>query len=174
MNIAIIIAVTLLAFGLVFALYRLAVGTNGSGDSKPVIESLDVSAFNNLIDPSEEDFLRQELPPPVFRTIQRLRLRAALEYVSCASRNAAVLIRIGKSMGAESGNPHGEQASDLANAAVQLRFLSLLVLCLLWIKIAFPGLRLSLKGVSALHERLVAQQAALGRLQMSDHLLNSQ
>lgn len=174
MNLMVIIAVTLLATLLGLALYRVAMGSTGGRGrtkSKALIEPLDVLAFNNLIDPGEENFLRENLPASSFRYIQRLRMRAAIEYVTCASRNAALLIRLGKSLGSAAGAARPSQARELVTAAVQLRLLSILVLCLLWIKIAFPGLRLSLKEVSNMHERLVHQHAFLDRVRGSDHLL---
>ncbi len=174
MNSIIIISVTLLAALLGLALYRVAEGgANGLGitSSKAQIESLDVLAFNNLIDPGEEDFLRENLPPPIFKHVQRLRLRAAIEYVMCASRNAALLVRLGKAVSSAPDAQHSQQARELVNAAVQLRLLSVLVLCLLWVKIAFPGLRLSLKEVSTMHERLISQHGFLGRVRGADRLL---
>jgi hypothetical protein len=177
MNFIIIVAVTLLAGVLVLSLYRVAVGgltrLPGTNDSKSVIETLDVLAFNNLIDPAEEKFLREELLPSTFRSIQRLRLRAALEYVGCASRNAAVLIRMGKTFAPEAGAQRSREVQDLVTAGVHLRLLSILVVCLLWIKIAFPGLRLSLKEISTLHGRLVSQQASLSRLKNASQVLEA-
>src|SRR2546429_8367388 len=63
------------------------------GRTRPV----DIDAFRNLIDPAEEEFLRENLPAGEFRVIQRERLRAAVEYVSCAAHNAAILVRLGES-----------------------------------------------------------------------------
>ncbi|MGH9512051.1 MAG: hypothetical protein ACRD2U_07925 [Terriglobales bacterium] len=174
MNLFIIFAVTVLAGLLGFALYRVAAGNlralPHAGDPKPHIEPLDVLAFNNLIDSAEEDFLRENLPPPVFRSIQRLRLRAAIEYVTCASRNAALLVRAGKAVSPGAGDEQARQAQELVAAAVQLRWLSVLVLALLWVKIAFPALRLSLKEVSAMHERIVRQQGSLTRFKNAERL----
>lgn len=175
MNVIIIVAVTLLAALLGLALYGVATGRSRGlpdvNDPKSSIEPLDVLAFNNLIDPSEEEFLREELEPSTFRSIQRLRLMAAMEYVTCTSRNAALLIRLGRAAGPSTDAGNSYQAQDLVTAAIQLRLLSILVLCLLWIKIALPGLRLSLKEVSTMHERLVRQQGTLTRLKSAEHVL---
>lgn len=167
MNIIIIIAATALAAALGLGLYRVALGSypviQDINDAKSLIEAIDVPAFNNLIDPHEEKFLRENLPPSGFRTIQRLRLRAAIEYVTCASRNAAVLIRVGRLASSEHSPERTEQAQELVNASVHLRLLSFLVMGLLWVKIAFPGLRLTLTGVSNLHQRLLHDMGALTR-----------
>ena len=68
------------------------------------MRAVDVEAFRNLVDPDEEEFLRANLSPPEFRRIQRERLRAAVEYVSCAAQNAAILLRVTSSR-AVSGAP---------------------------------------------------------------------
>src|SRR5437868_6896333 len=60
------------------------------------IRPVDLLAFRNLIDPHEESFLRDNLPPAEFRSIQRERLRVALEYVHGASQNAIALLRLGQ------------------------------------------------------------------------------
>src|ERR1700674_1838742 len=167
--VVIVVAVTLAAM-LGAGLYLVGVGGFGRlqniNDGKSLIEFLDAPAFNNLIDPHEEEFLRENLPPPAFRTIQRLRLRAAIEYVLCANRNAAVLIRIGRSVNSEQNLERSSQAQELVNASVQLRLLSFFVLSLLCVKIAFPGLRLALSGVSNLHERLVQQMGTVTRIRV--------
>ena len=58
--------------------------------------SLDLVAFRNLVDPDEENYLRERLPRGEFRALQRERLRAALDYVQCVAANAAVLQRVGE------------------------------------------------------------------------------
>jgi len=170
MNMAIIVVAMTLAAMLGVGLYLVGVGGFGRlqnvNDGKSLIESLDARAFNNLIDPREEEFLRENLPPPAFRSVQRLRLRAAMEYVMCANRNAAVLIRIGRSVSSEQNSERSIQAQELVNASVQLRLLSFFVLSLLCVKIAFPGLRLALSGVSNLHERLVQQMGTVTRMRV--------
>jgi hypothetical protein len=163
MNLIIIIATVTLVAVLAIGLYLVAMGGFGRlqniNEAKSLIEPLDAVAFNNLIDPWEERYLRENLPLPTFRAIQRLRLRAAIEYVLCA-----ILIRIGRSASVEQNPERLAQAQILVNASVQLRLLSFLVFCLLCVKIVFPELRLSLKGVSNLHERLVRQMMAVTRM----------
>src|SRR5439155_26076680 len=58
------------------------------GRTRPV----DIDAFRNLIDPAEEEFLRENMPPSDFRAVQRERLRASVDYVCCAAHNAAILV----------------------------------------------------------------------------------
>jgi hypothetical protein len=60
-----------------FFLIRLAKGRGFSAlpvaDPKSRIRPVDVRAFRNLIDPAEESYLRQNLPPAEFAAIHRER-----------------------------------------------------------------------------------------------------
>src|SRR5438034_9438404 len=85
------------------------------GRTRPV----DIDAFRNLIDPAEEDFLRQSLPAGEFRVIQRERLRAAVEYVSCAAHNAAVLVRLGEAARASSDPKIAQAGRQLLDSALR-------------------------------------------------------
>src|SRR5438876_8871088 len=58
------------------------------------LETVDLEAFRNLTDPSEEAFLRQRLTPAEFRKVQRVRLRAATLYVSALSENVGALLQL--------------------------------------------------------------------------------
>jgi len=109
------------------------------GHTRPV----DIDAFRNLIDPAEEDFLRQNLPPGEFRVIQRERLRAAVEYVSCAAHNAAVLVRLGEAARASSDPKIAQAGRQLLDSALRLRLYALLSMIRLYLGIAFPGAHLS-------------------------------
>src|SRR5215475_2601234 len=60
------------------------------------IQPIDIEAFRNLVSPSEDVYLRERLPAPEFRHVQRERLRATAAYVQAAGRNGTLLIRIGQ------------------------------------------------------------------------------
>ena len=75
------------------------------------MQAVDVEAFRNLVDPDEEEFLRANLSPSGFRKIQRQRLRAAVEYVSCAAQNAAILLRVADA-GRRSPDPATAEAAE--------------------------------------------------------------
>ena len=86
-------------------LVRMAKGRGISGpvsleDPALQIRPVDVGAFRNLMDPEEEQFLRENLTKSDFRRIHRERLRAAIEYAGCAAWNAAILLEWGKPRGA--------------------------------------------------------------------------
>ena len=40
-------------------------------------EPVDLAAFRNLVDPAEEAYLREHLPPPAFREVERARMPRA-------------------------------------------------------------------------------------------------
>lgn len=79
--------------------------------------SLDIEAFRNLLDPSEEAFLRSNLPPGKFRDIKRQRAWAALIYTWEAGRAAKALAMVGHAA-QRSSNPaivaSGFQAAENA------------------------------------------------------------
>ncbi len=104
---------------------------------------VDIEAFCNLVDPDEESFLRTNLPPALFRSIQRERLLAATDYVAAVSHNAALLTRLGEAARHHADAVVAQTAEQLANRAVRLRLQCLLVTLNLWAAIALPGASLS-------------------------------
>jgi hypothetical protein len=56
-------------------------------------EPLDVQAFRNLMSPRDERFLRENLSGREYRRVQRLRLRAGIEYARRAKQRATILIQ---------------------------------------------------------------------------------
>jgi hypothetical protein len=110
-----------------------------AGHTRPV----DIEAFRNIIDPSEEDFLRANLPAREFRSVQRQRLLAASEYVRNTAHNAAVLLRLGQT-GLHNPDPVLAAASrQLVDNALRLRIYAILSLAKLYVRIAVPEARLS-------------------------------
>jgi hypothetical protein len=110
-----------------------------AGKTQPV----DVEAFRNLMDPREDDFLRANLPPREFRTVQWERTRSALDYLRSATHNAACLLRLGEAA-AQSADPRIAQAGrQLVDSALRLRAYALLSRAQLYVRLALPGARLS-------------------------------
>src|SRR6266516_4678876 len=73
-----------------------ASGIKSPEDLRAQLCAVDIDAFRNLTDPSEEGFLQSHLSRGDYRKLRRQRLLAALKYVSCVAKNAAVLIRMGE------------------------------------------------------------------------------
>lgn len=89
------------------------------------IQSLDIEAFRNLVDPEEEAFLRASLPIQEFRRIKRERARAALAYMKVLSSASLQVARFGD---AAQRNPDPEIAASgrqIANSAISLRLRAL-------------------------------------------------
>jgi hypothetical protein len=117
--------------------------------------ALDIAAFRNLVDPTEEEFLRINLTRQLFRTIQRQRLRAAVEYVQCAAVQARVLVRLADATRDERTGELPHISEELVAAAIRLRALSLLVLLSLYVRIVFPELRMPVIEMPAMYEHVV-------------------
>ena len=113
---------------------QIAGGSNGARQ----IEPIDVEAFRNLVNPAENEYLRQRLQPSEFRKVQRERLRAAAAYIRVAGRNAAVLITIGQSALSASDTATAEAARQLVDNALLLRRNATVALLRIYVALAWP------------------------------------
>ena len=129
------------------------------------LKPLDLEAFRNLIDESEEEFLRTNLPRSEYRRVQRMRLRAAAEYVAGVSHNAAVLLQFGQAARRSPEPDIAEAGRQLVDSAVETRMHALLAICRLYLRIAVPGTALAPAGLVDTYQRLSDGAALLGRLQ---------
>jgi len=167
MNIALILV--LIATSAIVFLIRLGGGYASSSQvlDGPVaqIRAVDVEAFRNLMDPGEEQFLRTHLAPAEFRKVQRERLRAAVEYVSCAAQNAAILMRLANA-GRHSEDPAtAEAAQKLVDNAIRLRLYALHAIPRLYISMLLPGTRISSGRIAERYEQMSRLVVLLGCLQ---------
>jgi hypothetical protein len=130
---------------------------------------IDLQAFRNLLDPDEEDFLRATLSSEQFRTIQRERLRAAVDYVRAVSKNAALLVHVGQAA-MRATDPNLATAGQLLfNSALQLRLQALGSTILLYLRMAVPSGRLWGNKLADRYERLRNLTSQLKVVQMSGH-----
>jgi hypothetical protein len=132
-----------------------------AGRTRPV----DLDAFRNLVDPQEEEFLRECLSRREFRLVQKERLQAATEYVAKTAYNAAVLLRLGE---AAMRNPDPKVAAAgrrLVETSVRLRIYALLCAAKLRVRIALPGVPLSVGRLVDSYQRLsgIATQLAVAQ-----------
>ncbi len=128
-------------------------------------QPVDVAAFRNLIDPAEEDYLRERLPAGKFRAIQRERLRATLEYVRRTACNAAILLRVGEAARRDPNPEVAAAARVLVNNALRLRINAMLAIVVLYGRIVMPGARISVGRVTDAYENLTQGLVRLARLQ---------
>lgn len=136
-------------------------------DLQSVTEAVDLPAFLNLVDPTEEEYLRANLSPRVFRRVQRCRLLAATEYVRRVAKNAAVVVQLGEAAKAEANPEASRLGQELVTAAIQLRVFALLALCLLYLNMVVPNIRLSHLQIPDRYEHLTDAVRQLGSLNMS-------
>ena len=157
------VAVSLLALALI--LYFAKGHHVKGGDFTQLASQLrpvDVPAFRNLINESEEQYLRDHLPQREFRSIQRERKLATIEYIRCAANNAAILIRLAEAA-RESSDPAVAQAADkLFDNALRLRLYSLRAVPGLYVSILLPTLTLAPAGLADAYDTVSRQVVMLG------------
>jgi len=129
------------------------------------LQPIDVEAFRNLIDPTEGEYLRQKLPAPEFRRVQRRRLRATAHYVRAAGRNAALLVRIGQTAAGSSDAATAGAARELVENALLLRRNAAFALLRIYVAMTWPNSRLTASPFLHDYEQLSGAAMLLGRLQ---------
>lgn len=129
------------------------------------INAFDLEAFRNLVDPEEEQYLRENLPAGDFRTLQRERLKAALDYVGALSENGALLLQLGQAAKTSSDPRVAEAGQHIVDNAVRLRLYALRVRTKLYAKIAFPSAKLEPTEVLTQYQEASNWAALLKRLQ---------
>lgn len=103
------------------------------------LEPLDLPSLANLLDPSQEAYLRTRLSWPQFFKFRCLRLSAANSYINRASRNAAVLIAVGR-IASKAADPEVALAGrDLERAALHIRIHAPLAILVLAGFVLLPG-----------------------------------
>jgi len=129
------------------------------------IETIDVEAFRNLVNPAENDYLRQRLSPTAFREVQRKRLRATASYVRVAAHNATVLVMIGQTALASEDPTTAQAARQLVEDSLLLRRNATLALMKIYLALVWPNSGLAASPVLHGYERLNGSAMLLGRLQ---------
>jgi hypothetical protein len=137
------------------------------------LKPIDVNAFRNLIDEGEEEFLRRNLPSAEFRSIQRERKLAAVEYIWCAAQNAAILIRLGEAAKRDPDPAVSAAADKLLDNAFRLRLYAFQVVPRLYLGLLFPGATLAPYFVADSYDAINRQAVMLGCLQRSTREMSS-
>lgn len=164
-----ITALILVVFSLMamLFLFRFAKGHSVKLAPTALIENIrpvDIVAFRNLVDPREEAFLRANLSLSDFRSIHRERLFAAIDYVSGAQHNAAVLVRMGE-IARRSSDPSIAQAGErLVSDAILLRLYSSQAIAKLYIAILLPQIQVGVGRIPDSYQTVARQVALLGGL----------
>jgi hypothetical protein len=129
------------------------------------IQPIDVEAFRNLVDPAEDDYLRQRLPPSEFRRVRRQRLHATAAYVQTVGRNAALLIRMGQSALNSTDSHTAAAARELVSHAVLLRRNAAYAMLRIYVSLAWPNAGFAADPILAGYQHLSGSAMLLGRLQ---------
>ena len=128
------------------------------------LQAVDVNAFRNLMDESEEAYLREHLPPQEFRKINRERMLAAVEYVRAAYHNAGILVRIAENAREATDPEVAQAAARLFDNATRLRWYAFRVVPRLYLKVLFPGISNEPGQLLDRYDLLTRQAIILGRL----------
>jgi len=162
--ILVFVALAALAF-LVRSATKRASAISSAHDLAAQIRPVDVDAFRNLIDPSEQEYLRTHLAAAQFRRVNGLRMRAAIEYVACVAQNAKVLARMGEAATRNPDPAVAEAGARLVDSAARLRIFALQARARLYVAILLPGMGLTPAGLPESYERMTGMLLLLGRLQ---------
>lgn len=132
------------------------------------LQPIDAAAFRNLSDQREEQFLREHLPPRIFRQVHRERMLAATEYVWCAAQNAGVLVRLAQAARSDQNQPVSAAASSLLETALQFRLHAYGSLPRLYARLLLPGVPNVSQTLAENCDRLSRQAVILHCLQTPD------
>jgi len=158
--------VGLLALLLIIYLAKGHHATGGDLDELAArLKPVDVSAFRNLIDEREEEFLRERLPAPEFKNIARERKLAAIEYIWSAAENAAILIRLGEAAKQDSDPAISSAGEKLFENALRLRLYAFKVVPRLYLGVLFPSAGSAPYAVADAYDTITRQVVMLGCLQ---------
>jgi hypothetical protein len=168
----ILVAAGLFALGvLAFMATRTRVGQGGIEGAICMIRSIDIEAFRNLVDPTEEAFLRCHLSPKEFREVKRERAWAALAYVRSAGRAAVMFAEAGQVAQRSSDPKIAESGMQIANSALRLRLYTVQAGLRLLTAVMLPGTsNLPLAPLIDQYERAAETLLRLGRLRSEQHI----
>ena len=137
------------------------------------LRPIDVSAFRNLIDEREEQFLRNRLPASVFRSIHRQRMFAAAEYVRGAARNAGILIRLAEAAKNDSDPAVSAAAEKLLDNALGLRLYAFQVVPRLYLSALVPSITHAPHSVVEKYDLATRQMTMLQLLRQPARVANA-
>jgi hypothetical protein len=144
----IILCVSLLSLYLVWTILRPGLPQIKSlEDWETNKHEVDPDVFRVLLDPAEQQYLRQSLPPHEFRVFQRRRTALALRSLELVGENAAMLMKLGQLAKAGENPKLAKEADDLIYGALRLRVNLMFAQPCLRLKWLFPGWELSLPAV---------------------------
>jgi len=137
-----LVAVSLLALGtLAYSAIRRRTRQVDLKREMEAFQAPDVEAFRNLVDPAEEDYLRDQLPPARFRSLKRQRTWAALVYTREVGRAARALTMVGHAQKRSADPAIQATGVQYADDALRLRLGAVQASFCLAAEFVLPGLR---------------------------------
>lgn len=135
---------------------------------RTIQRSVDLNAFQVLIDRDDEDFLRSRLPRKMFFRLKRQRIRVSWGYISRMSGNAENVLRSYGGTRLNSDPRVAEQAAQSIEYATHLRTHCLMAFAKLGVEFAFPSVQLTPARLASEYESLRDSVARLTSLQPQD------
>jgi hypothetical protein len=123
---------------------------------------VDLESFRNLIDPTEEQYLRSRLLPEDFRKVQRERIQAAIDYIGCAAHDAGVLLNLAEAAHHSSDPEIAAMATRLTDNALRLRIYAWQAIAKLYLALLLPSLQRSHVAIADRYETMVRHVVLLG------------
>jgi hypothetical protein len=135
----VLVACGLIASIVVLWAFRSGADAPALSDLEKHTQPVDLAILMNLLDPQQEQYLKKNLRTRQFLQYKLMRLSVVRYYMARASRNAAVLINVGKAA-ARSENPAIATAGrELAEAALRLRVYAAFAPVILTLQIVAPS-----------------------------------
>jgi hypothetical protein len=167
MNLAIVLVIA--AFAALGIILRLTVigslKLRKHSETSEGIRPIDVQAFRNLANPTEDEYLRRQLPASAFRRVRRKRLWAMAAYVEVARINAGLLVTAGQAAIGSGDQRFAEPARQLVDEALLLRRNATAALMQIYIALAWPNSGFAAVRVIDRYEKVGGSAMLLGRLQ---------
>ena len=134
-----------------------------STDLNKTIQPVNVPALMNLLDESQQDYLRSRLPKRDLTRLQRKRNRALLVYVKRILSNSAVLMRYAHAATQSTDAEIAATGRELMQSALRTRIYGLKAIGFLYIGMALPGAAPLLGDTIARYMNANELSVALGR-----------
>jgi len=133
-------------------------------DLERYVQPVDLAAFQSLLSPENEDFLRAETSPAELRSFLRQRRRVAAAYIRRVAANAAVLTRLAELARTSSDPATARAGAELANAALELRLLALLCYARLQLERVHPAAPEYVRRVAGAYGSLADRASSVASL----------
>jgi hypothetical protein len=159
------IVFAVLTLVLVFWTYRASLKASCLNELEQLAQPVDLEVLENLLDPIQEQYLKLSLGFFQFCQYKAMRVWAADQYIRRVSRNAGILMNIGRIAARSSDAEIAAAGMKLARAAFRLRLYSLQARFALVVQMAWPNPMRALRSFVDDYNQVRQQVVRLGQLQ---------